>query len=262
MTTTNPLWDIQRPYTEEALREAQRQFRQGAPAPYSGPRVAGFDPVRAAGINRALQAAAGPQQQLADIYTGQISDIAQGTDPGTQRLARQASAAVTPAVSGAGLLGSTYGASAAHKAATDTILGRQFDALSHIPRAQTAAITPARTFTEAGKTQQDYQQDLIDAAQQQYSEQVAAPQAHLKRYTDALGVPGVSAPTQTPQPSAPSVGSQITSGLQDAAVNALVSGLGGAITSGIGSFFAEGGEVGMPSPRYQKAKMRKMNQGG
>ena len=260
--TTNPLWDIQRPYTQEALAEAQRQFRQGVPAPFSGPRVAGFDPVRAQGSNQALQAASGPQQQLADAYTSGILGIAQGTDEGTQRLATQAATAASAPFAASGTLGSARGQLAANRAASDAILGRQFDAFRSIPSAQRAAVTPATTFTQAGRTQQDYQQSLLDAAQEQYAERVAAPQEHLQRYTDALGVPGVSAPNQTPQPSAPSFGSRVSSGLQDAAVNAIVGGLGSGVSNFIGGLFSEGGEVGGMSPRYEKAKMRKMNKGG
>lgn len=232
-TTQNPLWDLQAQYLPESFRQAEQIYFQGAPQYYPGQTVAGFDPVRAEGINRGLQAAAGPQQQLADAYSQGILGIAQGTDPATQRLASQAGAAVNQAASGAGVLGGSRAQRAGQTAAADVIAGRQLQALSQIPQAQQAALAPAQTYGAAGRTQQDYQQSLIDADRDRYSYQSNLPFNWLRQYQQGLGFPGsTSAPTTSTVQNQPS-GLETATGLLS-----LASGVGGLF-----GIFAEGGEV-------------------
>ena len=255
-TTQNPLWDIQKQYLPEAYSEAQRQFREGTGSQvYTGPRVADFDPVRAIGTNLALEAAAGPQTELADAYSSGLLGVLRGDDAGTQRLAAQAAQAAGVPYATAGTLGSARQALASNRAASDAILGRQFDAYGHIPRAQTAAAVPSGTYVQAGKAQQAHQQALLDAQQAQFEEQQAAPTEHLERYTSALGQVQPSSTVSETTPSAVSTavdqaGGQLVSGL-----------LGGVANNIIGSFFAEGGEVPMEQPvsaRYARVKAKKM----
>ena len=199
-SASNPIGELQAQYLPETFRQAEQIYFGGAPSYYPGQTVAGFDPVRAQGINRGLTAAAGPQQQLADAYSGGILDVATGSDAGTQRLAGQAAAATAAPFSGAGLLGSTYHQDAANRAAADATLDRQFDAYSHIPGAQQAALAPAQTYGQAGRTQQDYQQSLVDADKARYDYQQNLPFNWLQQYQQGLGFPGsVSAPTTTTQ---------------------------------------------------------------
>ena len=255
-TGSNPLWDLQAQYLPESFRQAEQIYFGGAPGPYPGQTVAGFDPVRAQGINKGLTAAAGPQQQLADAHTSGILGIATGDDPTTQRLAQQASAAVTNQAVGSGVIGGARQLQAANRAASDTIANRQLSALGQIPSAQQSALAPSQTYGAAGRTQQDYQQRLIDADRAKYDEQQNLPFNWLTQYQQALGFPGsVSAPSTSVQ--------QTPSGASSALDN-----LGGQLVSGIGSsllgsFFNQGGEVpaGQPSvsPRYMKAKQMKMN---
>ena len=90
---SNPLWDLQSQHLPGIYDAARSIYNQGAPGYYPGSTVAGFDPVRAQGLNQGVDAALGPQQQLSDAYTSGILGIAQGTDPTTQRLAQQAGTA-------------------------------------------------------------------------------------------------------------------------------------------------------------------------
>lgn len=196
-TTQNPLWDLQAQYLPESFRQAEQIYFGGAPQYYPGETVAGFDPVRAQGINRGLQAAAGPQQQLADAYTQGILGIAQGTDPTTQRLAQQAGAAVSNQAFGSGTLGGIRATQAAQGAAADAIASRQLSALGQIPQAQAAALAPAQTFGQAGRTQQDYQQQLIDADRDRYQYNQNLPYNWLSQYQKSLGFPAAVQPATT-----------------------------------------------------------------
>ena len=262
MTTTttgqNPIWDLQSQYLPEAFKQAEKIYFGGAPAYYPGETVAGFDPVRAAGINQGVQAAYGPQQQLADAHSQGILDIARGTDPATQRLAEQAGGAVNAAYAGAGTLGSARNQLAANAAAGDVIAKRQLDALSQIPSAQQSALAPAQTLSAAGKGQQDYQQRLIDADKQRYDYQQNLPSNWLNQWLGAIGTPGWSAPTSTSVASPSGFSAGVDSGLQNFG-SSLIGNIGSSL---IGGLFAEGGEVpaGTPkvSKRYMKVKQLKM----
>ena len=256
-TTTgqNPLWDLQAQYLPETFRQAENIYFGGAPGPYPGQTVAGFDPVRAQGINKGLQAAAGPQQELADTYTSGILGIARGDDPTTQRLAQQAGAAVSNQASGSGVLGGLRASQAGQEAAARTIADRQLSALGQIPQAQQAALAPAETYGAAGRTQQAYQQSLIDADKAKYQEQQNLPFNWLTQYQQALGFPGsVSAPTTTAVQEPSGFSSGVESGLGNLG-SSLISSVGSSL---LGSFFAEGGEIPAEKPkRYMKAKMDK-----
>lgn len=260
-TSSNPFYDIIAPYLSKPLQRAQSLYDTGqlAPAYYPGETVAGFDPTRAQGINLGVQAGLGPQQQLADAYTSGLLGIAQGTDPTTQRLATQAAAASAPTFAGAGTIGGARHAQAANKAAADAIANRQLSALSRIPSAQAAALQPGKTLADAGSTFQDYQQAQIDADRKRYAYNVGRPTAALQQYQELLGYPNVAsyAPTTTTSTEPSGVQSAIDTGLGNLA-GSVISGLGSSILGGFG--FAGGGEIpsGSVSPRYKRAKMRKM----
>ena len=92
-SASNPLWDLQAQHLPGIYSAAQDIYNKGPASPYPGSTVAGFDPVQAQGLNLGVDAALGPQQQLANAYSSGILGIAQGTDPTTQRLAQNAAAA-------------------------------------------------------------------------------------------------------------------------------------------------------------------------
>ena len=194
-TSQNPLWDLQAQYLPETFRQAEDIYFRGDVGPYTGPRVAGYDPVRAQGANLGVQAAFGPQQQLADAYSSGILGYAGGTAPAQQRLATQAATAASAP------FGSTFGgarhARAANQAAADSIARNQLTALGQIPSAQQAAFTPAQTLSQIGQGQQQYQQQLIDADRQLYDEQRNLPYNWLAQYQQALGFPGSVTPSTT-----------------------------------------------------------------
>ena len=229
--TENPLWDIQAPHLQNIATDAQNIYQQGTPGYYPGQTVAGFDPVRAQGLNLGVDAALGPQQQLANAYTSGLLGIAQGTDPTAQRLAQQAGAAVGQAAVGAGSLGSARANLAQNTAAGDVIADRQLEALGQIPQAQTAALAPAQTLSKVGTTFQDYQQRLSDADKSRYDYGIQQPWNWLGQYQKAIGTP--QATTTTTE--SPSLFNTITGGLST------LGGLG---------FFAEGGQV----PTTQQGK--------
>ena len=129
---------------------------------YPGQTVADFDPVRAQGLNTQLGTLP-VQGQLSDALTGGLLGIATGSDPATQRLAQQAAGAQAAQFSQAGTLGSARQQLASNKAASDAILGRQFDAFDRIPDAQKAALVPGQILSGAGRTLQDYEQSVLDA---------------------------------------------------------------------------------------------------
>ena len=89
-TQSNPYWDEYLfKLTPEYAAEAQRLFQQG-PADLGPSAIEDFDPVRAAGINKAITAADTTQQGLTDAQSGLLTGILSGTDAGTQQLAQQA----------------------------------------------------------------------------------------------------------------------------------------------------------------------------
>ena len=216
-STENPLWDLQAQHLPGIFDTARNIYNQGPVQ-----QVADFDPTRAQGINLAVDAALGPQQQLAQAHTSGLLGIAGGTDPATQRLAGQAAAASQLGAAGAGALGGARAQRAANAAAGDVIANRQLQALSQIPAAQQSAVAPAQTLTQAGKTFQDYNQDLLTAAQ---------PFNWLNQYRDVIGSP--QAPTTSIDSTKPGLVDTI-SNITDA-----FSGL-----KKLGNLFNEGGEVG------------------
>ena len=232
-TTTsgsNPLWDLQSQHLPGIYNAAADIYNQGPAAPYPGSTVAGFDPVQAQGLNIGVDAALGPQQQLADAYTSGILGIAQGTDPTTQRLAQQAGTAVGQAAAGAGALGSARGQLAQNTAAGNVIANRQLDALSQIPQAQTAALKPGQTLSGIGQTFQGHTQDVLDADVNKYETLANQPFNWLGQYQNVIGP--ASAPTTTTSSTGPDFGG-------------IVSGIGGLLG------FANGGEV--PTQRVEGA---------
>ena len=229
-SASNPLWDLQAQHLPGIYDSARNIYNQGAPGYYPGSTVAGFDPVRAQGLNLGVDAALGSQQQLSDAYTSGILGIAQGTDPTTQRLAQQAGAAVGQSAAGAGALGSARGQLAQNTAAGDVIANRQLQALQQIPQAQAAAITPAQTLTGIGTQFQDYQQQVTDADKQRYDYTANQPYNWLNQYRNVIGTP--QAPTSQTDTESPSLFNSITGGIS------ALSGLG---------LFAQGGEI----PGYQ-----------
>ena len=219
-TATNPLWELQSQYLPETFRQAEDIYFKGDIGPYGGPRVAGYDPVRAQGANLGVQSALGPQQQLADTYTSGILGFAGGTAPAQQQLAQQAAtAAGNPFQS---TFGGARHARAANEAAARSIYGNQLSALGQIPSAQQAAFAPAATLSQIGRGQQDYQQQLIDADRQLYEEQRNLPYNWLAQYQQSLGFPG------SVQPSTTSTQQQKASGFEKAlGIGSLLLGGGG-----------------------------------
>ena len=219
-TSINPLWDLQAQYLPGTFQAATDIYNRGAPGFYPGQSVAGFDPVRAQGTNLAVDAALGPQQQLAGQQSDFLSGILGGTDQATSTLAQQAAQATGGAFGQSGTFGSARHAQAANNAATQQILDRQFDAADRVAGAQQTALAPAQTLTQAGRSFQDYQQDLLDADKQRYDYQANLPFNWLQQYQSALAPAGISAPTSTTQQ-------------QGGGIGGFLSGL----------FGAEGGEV-------------------
>lgn len=261
-TTTNPLWELQAQYLPETFRQAEDIYFKGDVGPYSGPRVAGYDPVRAQGANLAVQAAYGPQQQLADAHSQGLLGFAQGTAPAVNQLAQQsATAAGAPFTS---TFGGARHARAANEAAARTIAQNQLSALRQLPEAQKSALIPAQTLGEVGKGQQQYQQQLINADKQLYDDQRNLPYDWLTKYQTALGFPNTVSPGSTVTDNTPTgFAGGVSSGLSDLG-SSLITGIGSSL---LGGLFAEGGEVPMGSPkpmmnkpmsRYQRVKMKKM----
>ena len=255
-TTTNPLWELQAQYLPETFRQAEDIYFKGDVGPYSGPRVAGYDPVRAQGANLAVQAAYGPQTQLADAHSQGLLGFATGDAPTVNRLATQAATAAGAP------FGSTFGgarhARAANEAAANAIAQNQLSALGQLPEAQRSALAPADTLGQVGRGFQDYQSQLINADKQLYDEQRNLPFDWLSKYQNALGFPGTVQPSSTVTDNRPTgFAGGVQSGLSNLG-SSLIGGIGSAL---IGGLFAEGGEVpkqSKPMTRYQRAKMRKM----
>lgn len=172
-TTTNPLWDIQKPYVPETLTSASDIYH-GRGTPQTG-----TSPITATGYNKALEAASGPVADLAGTYAAQLQGIASGTDPYTQRLAQQAAGAQAGLAAGQGTLGSLRATQAGQGAAADVIAKRQLDALKQIPAAQLAAQQESNIYRNVGTEQQNAAFDW------------------LSRYRNALGLPGSSTPSTT-----------------------------------------------------------------
>ena len=205
-SSSNPLWDLQAQYFPGTFQAATELYNQGAAAPYQGQRVAGFDPVRAQGVNVGVDAALGPQQQLASGQANLLTGILGGTDAGTQTLAQQASAAAQSPYGGAGTLGSARSNQAGANAAAQAILDRQLQASGQVSSALQNQLAPAQTLTQAGKSFQDYQQNLIDADRDLYQETADQPYQHLQRYQGLLAPQGVTAPTSSTERTGSDIG--------------------------------------------------------
>ena len=76
-TTSNPVADLQTPYLSDIYKQAQQQYQVGQLAPnyYPGQTVAGFDPVRAQGVNIGVDTALGAQTDLAQGQTNLLNNI-------------------------------------------------------------------------------------------------------------------------------------------------------------------------------------------
>lgn len=234
-TTTNPLWELQAQYLPGSFQAATDIYNQGAPAYYPGSTVAGFDPVRAQGQNLGIDAALGAQTDLANQYTGTIGGILGGTDAYTQNLAQQAAGATNFGFGQAGTLGSARNAQASQQAAANTIADRQLQAGQQVQSAQQAAALPGQTLSQIGRTQQDYQQQLLDADKQRYDYTANLPSQWLNQYQSSLAPQGVSAPNQTTSKN--SWWENLAGGVS------AITGLGG-----LTGWWAEGGEVEQPAP--------------
>ena len=190
---SNPQWDLQAPHLSNIYGAAQDIYNQGDIGYYPGSTVAGFDPVRAQGLNLGVDAALGPQQQLAQGQTNLLSGILAGTDPGTLRAAQQAAAPINTGASNAGVLGGARANYARDAATTDAILGRQLQASSQVGQAQLNAARPGQSLADIGSTFQDHTQAGITADNARWTDQRNQPFNWLNQYRDVIG------PTQAPQ---------------------------------------------------------------
>lgn len=230
-TTTsvdNPYWDLQAQHLPGIFDQARNIYNTGDTGPYAGDRVAAFDPVRQLGINKGL-VAAGDQERLASAGTTGLLGQITGDSAAQQRLAGQAAAGAHLGAAGAGVLGGARGQRAASAAAADSLASNQLNAIGQIGAQQSATLAPAQTYGAAGRTVQDYNQQVIDADQALHGELRSQPFDWLNQYRNVIGTP--QAPESKTVSESPSL------------FNTLV---GGASTlSGLG-FFAEGGEVEAP----------------
>ena len=195
-TQTNPLWDAQSPYLTQTFGAAQDLYNKGAPGQYGGNTVAGFDPVRAQGLNLGVDAATGAQQNIANANTNLLTGILGGTDAYTNQLAQQAAQATGSAFGKSGTLGSSRNYQAANNAAAQAIGDRQLDASRLAANAQGVATNPGQSLQDIGATTQGYQQSLADANKTNYDAQANQPYNWLKQYQNLL-TPNASAPTST-----------------------------------------------------------------
>jgi hypothetical protein len=71
-------------------------------------------------------------------------------------------------------------------AATQAMLRNQLAAMSALPRAQSALLSPSRTLSAVGAQQQAYDQALINAARQRFAFEQQAPETALDRLASRL----------------------------------------------------------------------------
>ena len=275
-TSSNPYADVTAPLIKPTVEAAQGIYNQGV-TPLTSLQQQAFDqttPIAQQQANLAQQQAAG--------YSG----IAAGTDPVTQKLAQQAANASGAGFANAGTFGSARHANAANRAAADTIAKRQLQGLQGLSTAQNSLQRPITLQQTQGEKLRDFQAN--------------EPWRHLGQFQDAIGF-GQNVPTTSSTVTSPS-GADIleasvakNAATQAAAANAnplggvqqTVDQVGNAINTvgntintignvadtatsiwdTVSGWFAEGGEIPAGgqmkvSPRYQRAKMRKMNKGG
>lgn len=84
-------------------------------------------------------------------------------------------------------------------AATEALLRNQMAALSGLPTAQRAMLTPAATVGEVGAQQQAYDQSLIDAARQRFAFEQQAPETALDRLASRVTGINLGQTTQVSQ---------------------------------------------------------------
>ena len=210
-----------------------------------------------------------------------LQNVATGADPYTQQLAQQSATAAGSPFAQSGTYGSARHQAAANKAAADAISERQVQAARALPYASQALGQSPGTLADYGQSYQDWQ--------------TGADFDWLGQYQDATAF-GQDVPSTATAITAPS-GADIASALRANDGSSTVGGgtspqygsgvagqidqfgnivggvsnlidIGGGIWDTVSGWFAEGGEIPTgnsmgPSPRYMKAKQKRMmKQGG
>ena len=213
----NPAWDIAQPNVQHQTNEARRIYEQGAPGYYPGQQVAQLTPEQLKAHGLATNQGAGQQAALADQGTatgiglqqgvpqsiGYHQSILAGSNPYLQNLAQQGTNAVNQAWGQTGTFGSARHSLAAQNAAQQNVMNAQQQSANALAQLglqgagltqglQSAALSPAQTFSDVGSQLQAQNQANIDADIAKYNYNANLPSSWLQNYIGSTPGAGIN----------------------------------------------------------------------